>query len=99
MQRSHCDHHQAFYYAEVEDSPFCASDGAEVTVLACAEVFLVAGNCGELAGELEDRLFQGGGLFGRSALLGRQACALLVLDLEGYTVSGWFAGNSLHMAN
>ena len=42
LQCSHSNHQAAFNYAEIEDSLFCAPHCAEVPVLACAEVFLLA---------------------------------------------------------
>ena len=82
LQACHSHHHKRLDNTQVEDSSLCAPDRAEVAVLSCAEVLLVAGDGGELARQLEDRLLEGGGLLWRCALLRWQACALLVLDLE-----------------
>lgn len=81
LQASHGDHHERLNNAQVEDSPLCAPDRAEVAVLSGAEVLLVTCDSGELAGELEDRLLKGTGLLWRCTLLGWQACALLVFNL------------------
>ena len=54
LQPSHTHHHQTLNDREIEDPSLCASDRAEIAVLACAEILLVAGDGGELAGELED---------------------------------------------
>lgn len=59
LQSSHGHDHQNLDDAEVDDSLFCAADGAEVAVLTGAEVFLVAGDGGQLARELEQGLLEG----------------------------------------
>ena len=81
LQRSHRNHHQALNHAEVENTTLRTTNGAEVPVLSRAEVLLVAGDGGELSGQLEDRLLESGGLLGTSTLAGGQLCAFFVLDL------------------
>lgn len=81
LQTCHGHHHQTLNNRQVEDSPLCAADGAEVAVLASAEILLVAGDGRELARKLEDRLLEGGGLFWAGALLGWEGGALFVFDL------------------
>lgn len=81
LQRSHGNHHQRLDHTEVENPTLGTPNGTEVTVLTCAEVLLVAGDGGELRGELVDRLLQTGGLFGASTLTGGKLGALFVLDL------------------
>lgn len=46
LKSRHRYHQQTFHDAEVEDPPFCTAHGAEVAVLACSEVLLVAGDRG-----------------------------------------------------
>jgi hypothetical protein len=50
LQRSHGNHHQRLDHTEVENPTLGTAHGAKVTVLACAEVLLVAGDGGELCG-------------------------------------------------
>ena len=42
LQPSHQNHHPALHHAEVEYPRFRALDRAEIPVLSCAEIFLVA---------------------------------------------------------
>lgn len=81
LQACHGHHHERLNNTQVEDSPLSAPDRAEVAVLSCAEVLLVARDGRELARQLEDRLLKRSGLLWRCALLGWQACALLILNL------------------
>ena len=81
LQGSHADDHGALDQAEVDDSALGAADGAEVAVLAGAEVLLVPGDGRQLARDLVYRLLEGRGLFGRGALFGGDLGARLVLDL------------------
>lgn len=57
-------------------------DGAEVAVLAGAEVLLASGDGRQLAGDLEDGLLEVGRLFRRGALLGGKLSSGLVVDLR-----------------
>jgi hypothetical protein len=86
LQTSHADHHSAFQQAEVEYSLLRTPHRAEVPVLACAEVFLLAGEGGDLAGHAEDGLLDAAELFGRCAGFLREVCAGLVFDLWVYLV-------------
>lgn len=81
LQRTHADDQADLDQAEVDNPLLCAPDGAEVAVLARAEVFLVARHGGQLAGELGDRLLERGCRLGVAALLGGEVDAGLVLDL------------------
>jgi DNA polymerase III epsilon subunit-like protein len=81
LQASHADHHSAFQQAEVEHSLLRAPHRAEVPVLTCAEVFLLAGEGGDLARHAEDGLLDAAELFWRRAGLLREVCARLVFDL------------------
>lgn len=58
LKTRHRNNHQAFDDTEVEDTPFGAAHGAKVAILTCSEVLLVAGDCGQLSGEFENRLFE-----------------------------------------
>jgi len=58
LQPCHAHHHQTLYHREVEDALLGAANRAEVSVLAGAEVFLVAVDGGELRGEFLDRFFE-----------------------------------------
>lgn len=82
LQSAHADDKTALDQAEVDDPLLGASNGAEVAVLAGAEVLLVAGHGGQLARDLDDGLLEGGGLLGRGAFLGGKIDACLVLNLE-----------------
>ena len=64
LQSAHANHHTALDQAKVDDSRLRASDGAEVAVLASAEVLLVPGDGRQLARDLVYRLLKGRGLFG-----------------------------------
>jgi hypothetical protein len=81
LQASHADHHSALQQAEVEHPLLRAPDSAEVPVLARAEVFLLAGEGGDLARDLEDRLFHAAELLGGCAGLLGEVGAGLVFDL------------------
>jgi DNA polymerase III epsilon subunit-like protein len=81
LQASHANHHSAFEQAEVEHSLLRTPHRAEVPVLACAEVFLLASEGGDLAGHAEDGLLDAAKLFGRGAGFLREVCAGLVFDL------------------
>lgn len=58
LQPCHDNHKATFHQRKVEDSPLCTPDGAEIPVLARAEVLLVSRNSGELGAELEDGFFE-----------------------------------------
>jgi hypothetical protein len=81
LQASHADHHSALQQAEVEHPLLRAPDSAEVPVLARAEVFLLAREGGDLARDLEDRLFDAAELLGRCAGFLGEVGAGLVFDL------------------
>lgn len=81
LQSTHADYQPALNQAKVHDPLLCAADCAEVAVLSRAEVFLISGDGGELAGDLEDRLLEGRGLFWGATLLGGEVDTGLVLDL------------------
>lgn len=66
----------------MKDALLGASHGAEVTVLARPEVFLVPADGRQLCGDLVERLLQGGRLLGRGALFLWQLGAVLVFDLD-----------------
>jgi hypothetical protein len=87
LQASHADHHGALQQAEVEHSLFCAPHRAEVPVFTCAEVFLLTGEGGDLAGHAEDGLFHAAELLGRCAGFLGEVCAGLVFDLWMYMVN------------
>jgi hypothetical protein len=70
LETGHGNHQTTLHQAEVEDARLGALDSAEVAVLACAEVFLVAGDGGQLRGELEDGFLEDCRLLGGGALLG-----------------------------
>lgn len=82
LQGTHADNQTGLDKAKVDNPLLGAADGAEVAVLAGAEVLLVAGNRGELARDFEGGLGQSAGLLVGAALLGREGDAGLVLDLE-----------------
>lgn len=82
LQASHADHDGTLEQAEVEDTLLGAPDSAEVPVFASAEVFLLAGEGGDLAGDAEDGLFDAAQLLGSCAGLLRKVRAGLVLDLK-----------------
>lgn len=44
LQRSHGHHYQTLDHTEIEDAALCAPHGAEIAVLARAEILLVAGD-------------------------------------------------------
>ena len=81
LKARHRNHHQTLQDAEVEDAALSAPHGGEIAVLPRAEVLLVAVDGAQLARELEDGLFEHGGLFGGGALLGWELGAGFVLDL------------------
>lgn len=81
LQSSHGNHHQSLNHAEVPDTALGAAHSAEVAVLARPEVLLVARDGGQLGGELEDGLLDGGGLFGVGTLARGEFCAGFVLKL------------------
>jgi DNA polymerase III epsilon subunit-like protein len=81
LQASHANHHGAFQQAEVEHSLLRAPHRAEVPVLTCAEVFLLASEGGDLTGHAEDGLLDAAELFGGCAGFLREICAGLVFDL------------------
>jgi len=58
LKPSHAYHHQALNDAEIEDSPFCTPNRAEIAILSGAEVLLVPCNSRELARELENGFLQ-----------------------------------------
>jgi hypothetical protein len=97
LQGAHADNQARLDKAKVDNALLCAADGAEVTVLAGAEVLLVAGNRRKLAGYLEGRLGQRAGLLVGAALLGWEGDAGLVLDLRCVAlarVCGWLGIDS-----
>ena len=49
LQRRHRNHQSTLNQVEVEYPPLCALNGAEVPVLACAEVFLLSRQGRDLA--------------------------------------------------
>lgn len=71
LQTSHGDHHDTLDDTEVEDPLLRAPHGAEVPVLPCPEVFLVAADRRKLPGQLEDRFLERRRLFWRCPLLRR----------------------------
>ena len=81
LQASHADHDSAFQQAEVEHSLLCTPDRAEVPVFTCAEVFLLTGEGGDLAGHAEDGLLDAAELLGSCAGFLGEVCARLVFDL------------------
>jgi hypothetical protein len=92
LQPRHCHYKSTLHQAEVEDALLGALDSAEVAVLACAEVFLIAGDGGQLCGEFEDGLFENGGLFRGGALLGGDGGAsCFVFDLQAHGISAVYA--------
>lgn len=93
LQCSHRNHKPALQQAESEYPPLGAADGAEVPVLARAEVLLLSYERGYLARKLQDRLFHAGELFrGRAGFLG-EAGTGFVFDLCG--VSAYVSRTSL----
>lgn len=81
MESAHADNQCDLNQAEVDNSALRASDGAEVAVLASAEVLLVASDGRELARDLEEGLLESGCLFGGGTGLRWQVNLGLVLDL------------------
>ena len=81
LQRTHGNNQADLNHAEVDDAALSALDGGKVAVLARAEVLLVSGDGGDLAGDLEDGLLEDGRLLRRGALLGGKRGLGLVLDL------------------
>lgn len=82
LQASHADHDGTLEQAEVKHALLGAPNSAEVPVFARAEVFLLAGEGGDLAGHAEDGLFDAAELLRSCAGLLRKVCAGLVLDLK-----------------
>lgn len=70
LQACHSHNQARLHQTEVEYPLLGTLDGAEVAVLARAEVLLVTGDSGELCGKLENGFFENRGLFGGGALLG-----------------------------
>ena len=70
LQACHSHNQARLHQTEVEYPLLGTLDGAEVAVLARAEVLLVTGDGGELRGKLEDGFFQDRGLLGGRALFG-----------------------------
>jgi hypothetical protein len=81
LQASHAYHHQTLDDGEVEDSLLGAPDGAEVSVLAGAEVFLVSADGGELGRQFLDGFFEHRCLFVGRALFGGELGASFVFNL------------------
>ena len=84
LQSAHANHHGALNETEVDDPALRAADGAEVSVLARAEVLLVPRDGGQLARHLVDGFFEFRGLFRGRPLLGRELRLLFVLDLYNF---------------
>ena len=68
LQPSHTNHQPALHHTKVKYPTLRTFNSAEVSILARAEVFLVAVNGGEVAGHFHDGFFEGGGLFRGGAL-------------------------------
>lgn len=82
LQARHRYHQPALDQAKIEDPLLRTPNRAEVPVFARAEVLLLPGEGGHLAGELEDRLLDTAELLGRGASFLRQLRADFVLDLR-----------------
>lgn len=87
LQPRHGDHEHILNDAEPEDARLGAADGAEIAVLARAEVLLVPRDGRQLPGELEHGLGEEGGLLGGGALFGGEGGAVFVFDLDVCFVS------------
>lgn len=83
LQACHTNHQPTFHHAKIEDARLGALDGAEVTIFARTEVFLVAGDRRQLARDFVEGFFEGRGLFRRRALFARELGAGFILDLFG----------------
>ena len=70
LQSSHTNHQSALHHTKIKYPTLRTFNSAEVSILARAEVFLVAVDGGEVAGDFHDGFFEGGGLFGGGALFG-----------------------------
>lgn len=81
LQTTHSDNESNLNHAEVDDAALSAADGSKVAVLTSSEVFLVSGDGGKLARNLEDGLLEDRGLLGGGALLRGELSAGFVLDL------------------
>src|SRR3569833_197057 len=82
LKRAHADDQAYLDKAEVDDPLLCTPDRAKVPVLARSEVFLVAGDGRELAGNLVNGLLQYRCLFRGAALLGREVDTSFILNLQ-----------------
>lgn len=94
LQRPHADNKATLDQAKVDDSPLGVFNRVEVSVLSGAEVLLVSGDGGDLAGDLVDGLLHNCRALRRGALLGRQLCPRFILDLEHETRSVPWARSS-----
>lgn len=84
LQPSHTNHQPALHHTKVKYPTLGTLHSAEIPVLARAEVFLVAVDGGEVAGDFHDGFFESGGLFGGSAFFGgEEGGGGFVFDLEG----------------
>lgn len=81
LQTSHTNHQPTLNDAKIEDTRLSALNSAEITILACTEVLLHAVDGRQLAWNFVDGLFEGRGLFGRSALLAGEFGTGFILDL------------------
>ena len=84
LQPSHTNHQSALHHAKIKYPTLRTLNSAEVSVLARAEVFLVAVDGGEVPGDFHDGFFEGGGLFRVGALFGgEEGGGRFVFDLWG----------------
>ncbi len=84
LQPSHTNHQPALHHTKIKYPTLRTLDSAEVSILARAEVLLIAVDGGEVAGDFHDGFFEGGGLFGGGALFGgEEGGGRFVLNLEG----------------
>lgn len=74
LQRAHGDDEGDLDHTETDNALLGALDGCEVSVLTCAEVFLVSGDGREVTRDFEDGLLDGGCLLRGCALLGGKLC-------------------------
>ena len=84
LQPSHTNHQPTLHHTKVKYPTLRTLNSAEIPVLTCAEVFLVAIDGGEVAGDFHDGFFEGRGLFGGGALFGgEEGGRRFVFDLGG----------------
>lgn len=83
LQPSHRNHQPTLKHTKIENPLLRAPDGAEISILARAEVLLLARESGDLAGELEDGFLDAAELVGARAGFLREGGLFFVFHLRG----------------